>query len=161
MCNLGKGFCKGFGSVNFNCSVREIVLEVSGWHYGRCICTWVASRLQYIVIISLDSFSLVSCFDFGLLVFVKCLKDNMPIYSKHKMTAMKKPEDLTLDEVREQMALYQRLYYKLRMQDPDPDYATALQERKRLSKQRTQEAKGGQVNALPNQKYSMEHMAVM
>ena len=54
----------------------------------------------------------------------------MLIYSKHKMTAMKKPEDLTLDEVREQMALYQRLYYKLRMQDPD--YATAVRERKRL-----------------------------
>ena len=98
--------------------------------------------------------TLVSCFDFGLLVFVKCLKDKMPIYSKRRMTAMRKPEDLTLDEVREQMALYQRLYYKLRMQDPD--YATALRERKRLSKQRIKEAKGGQVNMLPNQKYSME-----
>ena len=76
------------------------------------------------------------------------------------MTAMKKPEDLTLDEVREQMALYQRLYYKLRMQDPD--YATALRERKRLSKQRIKEAKGGaQVKMLPNQKYSMENMAVI
>ena len=84
----------------------------------------------------------------------------MPIYSKHKMTAMKKPEDLTLDEVREQMALYQRLYYKLRMQDPD--YATALRERKRLSKQRIKEAKGGaQAKMLPNQKYSMENMAVI
>ena len=92
-------------------------------------------------------------------VFVKCLKDKTPIYSKHKMTAMKKPEDLTLDEVREQMALYQRLYYKLRMQDPD--YATALRERKRLSKQRIKEAKGGQVKMLPNQKYSMENMAVI
>ena len=50
-----------------------------------------------------------------MLVFVQCLKDKIPIYSKHKMTGMKKPEDLTLDEVREQMALYQRLYYKLRM----------------------------------------------
>ena len=69
-----------------------------------------------------------------LLVFVKCLKDKITIYSKYKMTAMKKPEDLTLDEVREQMALYQRLYYKLRMQDPD--YAMATRERKRLSKQR-------------------------
>ena len=83
----------------------------------------------------------------------------MLIYGKHKMTAMKKPEDLTLDEVREQMALYQRLYYKLRMQDPD--YATALRERKRLSKQRIKEAKGGQVKMLPNQKYSMENMAVI
>ena len=75
------------------------------------------------------------------------------------MTAIKKPEDLTLDEVREKMALYQRLYYKLRMQDPD--YATALRERKKLSKQRIKEAKGGQVKMLPIQKYSMENMAVI
>ena len=75
------------------------------------------------------------------------------------MTGMKKPEDLTLDEVREQMALYQRLYYKLRMQDPD--YATAVRERKRLSKQRIKEAKGGQVKMLRNQKYSMENMAAI
>ena len=72
---------------------------------------------------------------------------------------MKKPEDLTLDEVREQMALYQRLYYKLRMQDPD--YATALRERKRLSKQRMKEARGEKPKMLPNQKYSMENMAVI
>ena len=78
---------------------------------------------------------------------------------KYKMTGMKKPEDLTLDEVREQMALYQRLYYKLRMQDPE--YATAVRERKRLSKQRIKEAKGGKVKMLPNQKYSMENMAVV
>ena len=94
-----------------------------------------------------------------MLVFVKCLKDKIPIYSKHKLNGMKKPEDLTLDEVREQMALYQRLYYKLRMQDPD--YATALRERKRLGKQRIKEAKGGQVKMLPNQKYSMDKMAVI
>ena len=94
-----------------------------------------------------------------MLVFVKCLKDKTLIYSKYKMTGMKKPEDLTLDEVREQMALYQRLYYKLRMQDPD--YATAVRERKRLSKQRIKEANGGKVKMLPNQKYSMENMAVI
>ena len=41
------------------------------------------------------------------------------------MTGTKKPEDLTLDDV---FTLYQRLYYKLRMQDPD--YATAVRERK-------------------------------
>ena len=75
------------------------------------------------------------------------------------MTAMKKPEDLTLDEVREQMALYQRLYYKLRMQDPD--YATAVRERKRLRKQRMKEARGEQPKMLPNQKCSMENMAVI
>ena len=46
------------------------------------------------------------------------------------MTGMKRPEDLTLDEVREQMALYQRLYYKLRMQDPD--YATAAKREEKV-----------------------------
>ena len=75
------------------------------------------------------------------------------------MTGMKKPDELTLDEVREQMALYQRLYYKLRMQDSD--YATAVRERKRLSKQRIKEAKGGKVKMLPHQKYSMENMALI
>ena len=94
-----------------------------------------------------------------LLVLVNALKTKRLYIVSIKMTAMKKPEDLTLDEVREQMALYQRLYYKLRMQDPD--YATALRERKRLSKQRIKEAKGGQVKMLPNQKYSMENMAVI
>ena len=57
-------------------------------------------------------------------VFVKCLKDKISIHSKFKMTGVKKPEDLTLGEVREQLALYQRLYYKLRMQDPDCATAT-------------------------------------
>ena len=61
------------------------------------------------------------------------------------MTGMKQPEDLTLDEVREHTALYQRLYYKLRMQDPD--YATATRERKGLSKQRMKEARGEKIKA--------------
>ena len=76
----------------------------------------------------------------------------------YRMTGMKKPEDLTLDEDREQMALYQRLYCKLRMQDPD--YATATRERKRLSKQRMKEARGAEIKSVPNQKYSMDNMAV-
>ena len=62
------------------------------------------------------------------------------------MTGVKKPEDLTLDEVREQMALYQRLYYKLRMQDPD--YATATRERKGLSKQRMKEARDEKIKSV-------------
>ena len=92
-------------------------------------------------------------------VFVKCLKDKTSIYSKYKMTGVKKPEDLTLDEVREQIALYQRLYYKLRMQDPD--YATATRERKGLSKQRMKEARGDKIKSVPNRKYSMDIMAVI
>ena len=51
-----------------------------------------------------------------------------------------------VDEDREQMALYQRLYYKLRMQD---------RERKRLSKQRMKEARGAKIKSVPNQQYSM------
>ena len=56
---------------------------------------------------------------------------------------------MTLDEVREQIALYQRLYYKLRMQGPD--YATATRERKGLSKQRMKEARGEKLKALLNE----------
>ena len=52
-------------------------------------------------------------------VFIKYLKNKILIYSKYKMTGIKKPEELILDEVREQMALYQRLYYKLKIQDPN------------------------------------------
>ena len=92
-------------------------------------------------------------------VFVKCLKDKTSIYSKYKMTGMKKPEDVILDDVREQMALYQRLYYKLRMQDPD--CATATREKERLSKQWMKEARGEKIKSVPNQKYSMVNMAVI
>ena len=75
------------------------------------------------------------------------------------MTGVKKPEDLTLDEVREQIALYQRLYYKLRMQDPD--YATATRERKGLSKQRMKEARGEKIKSVPSRRYSMDNMLVI
>ena len=57
------------------------------------------------------------------------------------------------------MALYQRLYYKLRMQDPD--YAMATRERKGLSKQRMKEARGEKIKSVPNRKYSMDNMAVI
>ena len=64
-----------------------------------------------------------------------------------------------MDKVREQMALYQRLYYKLRMQDPD--YATATRERKGLRKQRMKEARGEKIKSVPNRKYSMDNMVVI
>ena len=92
-------------------------------------------------------------------MFVKCLKDKTSIYSKYKMTGVKESEDLTLDEVREQIALYQGLYYKLRMQDPD--YATATRERKGFSKHRMKEARGEQIKSVPNRKYSMDNMTVI
>ena len=47
------------------------------------------------------------------------------------------------------MALYQRLYYKLRMQDPD--CATATRERKRIRKQQMTEARGEKNKSVPNQ----------
>ena len=75
------------------------------------------------------------------------------------MTGVKKPEDLTLDEVREQISPCQRLYYKLRMQDPD--YATATREKKGLSKQRMKEARGEKIKSVPNRKYSMDTVAVI
>ena len=42
----------------------------------------------------------------------------------------------------------------------DLDYATAERESKRLSKQRIKEARRGQPKIFPNQKYSMENLAV-
>ena len=44
----------------------------------------------------------------------------------------KKPEDMTLDEIREQMALFSRLYYHKRKEE-DPDYIEKVRERKRIT----------------------------
>ena len=72
---------------------------------------------------------------------------------------MKQSEDLTLDEDREQMVLYQRLYYKLRMQNND--YTTATRERKGLNKQRMKEDRGEKNTSVPNRKYSMDNMVIL
>ena len=44
----------------------------------------------------------------------------------------KKPEDMTLDEIREQMALFSRLYYHKRKEE-DPEYIEKVRERKRIT----------------------------
>ena len=42
----------------------------------------------------------------------------------------KKLEELTLEEIKAQMSIYQTLYYKRRMQE-DPEYAAKIRERDR------------------------------
>ena len=44
----------------------------------------------------------------------------------------KKPEDMTLDEIREQMALFSRLYHHKRKEE-DPEYIEKVRERKRIT----------------------------
>ena len=45
------------------------------------------------------------------------------------MTTQKKPEDMTLAEIKEQMALYCRLYYHKRKEE-DPEYMDTVRARK-------------------------------
>ena len=44
----------------------------------------------------------------------------------------KKPEDMTLDEIRAQMALFSRVYYHKRKEE-DPEYIEKVRERKRIT----------------------------
>ena len=44
----------------------------------------------------------------------------------------KKPEDMTLDEIKEQMALFSRLYYHKRKEE-DPEYIEKVREGKRIT----------------------------
>ena len=48
------------------------------------------------------------------------------------MTTQKKPEDMTLAEIKEQMALYCRLYYHKR-KEKDPEYMDTVRARKRIT----------------------------
>ena len=45
----------------------------------------------------------------------------------------KKIDELTLDEIKEQLALYQRLYYKVR-KETDPEYVQKRREKDRHRK---------------------------
>ena len=47
------------------------------------------------------------------------------------MTTQKKPEDMTLAEIKEQMAWYCRLYYRKRKEE-DPEYMDTVRARKRI-----------------------------
>ena len=48
------------------------------------------------------------------------------------MTTQKKPEDMPLAEIKEQMALYCRLYYHKRKEE-DPEYMDTVRARKRIT----------------------------
>ena len=48
------------------------------------------------------------------------------------MTTQKKPEEMTLAEIKEQMALYCRLYYHKRKEE-DPEYMDMVRARKRIT----------------------------
>ena len=90
----------------------------------------------------------------------------------------KKPEDMTLDEIKEQMALFSRLYYHKRKEE-DPEYIEKVRERKRITgtalyhkKQAEREAKEAQdrmekgepepekSNYHPSRKYKTEYAMV-
>ena len=53
----------------------------------------------------------------------------------------KKLEDLTLEEIKAQMSIYQTLYYKKRKQE-DPDYAEKIRERDRQRYYKKRDALG-------------------
>ena len=55
-------------------------------------------------------------------------KEKMCLYIKIYMS--KKLEDLTLEEIKAQMSIYQTLYYKKKKQE-DPEFAAKIRERDR------------------------------
>lgn len=59
------------------------------------------------------------------------------------MTSNKKIEELTMDEIKEQLALYQRLYYKKKIED-DPEYLIRKRERQRKQYREKKEREGGE-----------------
>ena len=72
-------------------------------------------------------------------------------------------EDLTLDEIREQMALYQRLYYKKR-RDTDPEFIEKKRERDRQlyhEKKKVKEEKGHVKKFNYNRKYNAENVMLI
>ena len=58
-----------------------------------------------------------------------------------KIYMSKKLEDLTLEEIKAQMSIYQTLYYKKRKQE-DPDYAEKIRERDRQRYYKKRDALG-------------------
>ena len=59
------------------------------------------------------------------------------------MTSNKKIEELTMDEIKEQLALYQRLYYKKKIED-DPEYLIKKRERQRRQYREKKEREAGE-----------------
>lgn len=76
---------------------------------------------------------------------------------------VKNIEDLTLDEIKEQMALYQRLYYKKR-REIDPDFIERKRERDRQlyhEKKKVKEEKGELKNFNYNRKCNADNIMLI
>ena len=72
-------------------------------------------------------------------------------------------DELTLDEIREQMALYQRLYYKKR-RETDPEFVEKKRERDRQlchEKKKVKEENGEVKNYNYNRKYNSENIMLI
>ena len=72
-------------------------------------------------------------------------------------------DELTLDEIREQMALYQRLYYKKR-RETDPEFVEKKRERDRQlyhEKKKVKAEKGELKNFNYNRQYNSENIMLI
>lgn len=74
------------------------------------------------------------------------------------MTSTKNIDDLTLDEIKEQMALYHRLYYKKRREDPEWMERKREMDRKNYCKKK--EARGETIKK-HNRKYPSENIMIL
>ena len=75
----------------------------------------------------------------------------------------KSVDDLTLEEIKEQMALYARLYYKKR-RETDPEFIERKRERDRQLYHEKKKAKeqSGEIKSFNyNRKYSTENMMLI
>jgi len=74
------------------------------------------------------------------------------------MTTAKNIDELTLDEIKEQMALYHRLYYKKRKEEPE--FMDRKRELDRKKYHEKKEAKGETVKK-QNRKYPSENLMLI
>jgi hypothetical protein len=72
---------------------------------------------------------------------------------------MKTAEDLTLDEIKEQLALYQRLYYR-KMKETDPTFMERKREldRKKYERKKERLEAQGKLREPSNRKYNSENL---
>ena len=68
---------------------------------------------------------------------------------------MKHIDELSLDEIKEQMALYQRLYYKKKSQE-DPEYLERKRERQR-QQYREKKEKEVEEKKIPKNDYNIKY----
>ena len=69
-------------------------------------------------------------------------------------------DDLTLDEIKAQLALYQVLYVRKR-KETDPEYAEKLRERDRLRHEKKRRAEGKKPRVPANKKYDMDNLMLI